>query len=117
MYPTDSSKLKKLYVPNNGFMISQSGPDKAKLFDQVQGKTLTGNFTDNTITDMVVRPQAETIYYTTDDNGAYIGVNEVNGERMRILFADQKINKIIYEQDVKQKMTPLNKADLPNIKR
>jgi lipopolysaccharide export system protein LptA len=112
----DSSKLKKLYVPNNGFMISQSGPEKAKLFDQVQGKTLTGNFTDNAITDMLVRPQAETIYYTTDDYGAYIGVTEVNGESMRILFADQKIDKILYLQDVKQKMTPLNQADLPNMK-
>ena len=112
----DSSKLKKLYVPNNGFMISQSGPEKAKLFDQVQGKTLTGNFTDNTITDMVVRPNAETIYYTTDDGGAYIGVNEVTGARMKILFNDQKIDKILYEQDVKQTMTPLDQADLPNMK-
>ncbi len=112
----DSGRLKKLYVPNNAFMVSQSGPAKAGLFDQVQGKTLTGNFTDNALTDMLVRPNAQTIYYTTDDNGAYIGVNEVSGERMKIYFADQKIDRIIYEQDVKQKMTPLDQADLPNMK-
>ena len=28
----DSNKVKKMYVPYNGFMVSQSGPDKAKLF-------------------------------------------------------------------------------------
>jgi len=62
---------------------------------------------------MLVRPDAQTIYYTTDDYGAYLGVNEVNGERMIIYFDDQKIDRIIYEQDVKQKMTPLDQADLP----
>ncbi len=112
----DSSELRKIYVPNNAFMISQSGPPRAELWDQVQGKTLTGNLKNNTITDMLVRPDAQAIYYAKDDNGAYIGVNEASSERMRILFRDQGIYKIIFEQDVKQKMTPLNQADLPNMK-
>lgn len=97
-------------------MISQSGPPRAELWDQVQGKTLTGNLKDNSITDMLVRPDAQAIYYAKDESEAYIGVNEASSERMRILFRDQGIYKIIFEQDVKQKMTPLNQADLPNMK-
>lgn len=113
---TDSSKLKKLYVPDKAFVVSQSGPDKAKLYDQVQGKTLTGFFEDNAIREVIVKPNAEAIQYSKDDNDAYIGVNQASSVRMRVLFRDQQIEYIFFEQDVKQKMTPLDKADLPNMK-
>jgi lipopolysaccharide export system protein LptA len=113
---TDSGKLQKIYVPNNATVVSQSGPEKAQIWDQVQGKTLTGNFVNNSITDMLVKPNAEAIYYAKDEAEAYIGVNEATSDRMKIFFKEQQINTIIFEQDVKQKMTPLDKADLPAMK-
>ncbi|MBS1690360.1 MAG: hypothetical protein JSS96_16640, partial [Bacteroidetes bacterium] len=111
----DSGKLKNIYVPNNALVISQSGPAKAKMFDQIQGKTLTGHFENNEITDMLVKPNAEAIYYSKDDKGAYLGVNEAQSERLRILFDSQRISRILFEQDVHQKLTPLEQADIPNL--
>ena len=105
-----------MYVPNNSFVASQSGPEKAQLWDQVQGKSLTAFFKGNTINKMIVNPEAQSIYYSKDDGGAYLGVNEASSELMRIYFGDQKIKKIKFEKDVKQTMTPLDKADLPNTK-
>jgi lipopolysaccharide export system protein LptA len=116
LYVDSSNKLRKIYVPNNAFMVSQSGPPKAKLFDQVQGKTLTGFFVNNAINNMIVRPNSEVIYYSMDDSGAYIGVNEVTSEITKIYFKDQAIDRIYFEQDVKHKMTPLDKANLPGMK-
>lgn len=112
----DSGKLRKLYVPNNGFIVSQSGPDKAQMYDQVQGKTITGYFVNNNIDHMVVKPAAETIYYSKDDNNAYLGVMEAQSERMRILFKDQEINKIVMEQNTKQKLTPMQDANIPGLR-
>jgi lipopolysaccharide export system protein LptA len=112
----DSSKVKRVYVPNNALVVSQSGPPKARLFDQIQGKTLTAHFKDNAIDNMVVRPNAEAIYYAKDEHEAYIGVNEASSERMRIFFKDEALNTILFEKDVKQKLTPLDKADLPGMK-
>ena len=112
----DSNKLRKMYVPNNAFLVSRSGPEQAHLFDQVQGKTLTGYFKNNTITDMTVYPNAECIYYATDKTKAYIGVDEATSTRMRIFFADQNITFIKFTQDAKHTITPLEKADLPNMK-
>lgn len=109
----DSSKIRKIFVPNNAFMVSQSGPEKAKLFDQVQGKTMTGYFKEGQMDYMLVKPDAQTIYFSKDDNGAYLGVNEVTATRMKIYFKEEGLHKITYEQDVKTKMTPLDKADLP----
>ena len=112
----DSSKIKKIYIPNNALVVSQSGPPKAKLYDQIQGKTLTGHFKNNAIDNMVVRPNAEAIYYAKDEQDAYIGVNEASGDRMRVFFKDEDLDRILFEKDVKQKLTPLEKADLPAMK-
>jgi lipopolysaccharide export system protein LptA len=107
---SDSNKIKWMYVPNNAYMVSLAGPDSAELYDQIQGKTLLANFNDSAITEMIVQPSAESIYYSKDDAGAYIGVDQAKGERMFIFFGDQKIKRIKYEQDVTQTMTPLDKV-------
>lgn len=112
----DSGKLNKMYVPNNALVVSQSGPPKAGLFDQVQGKTLTGYFIENAIRETWVMPDAETIYYSKDERDAYLGVNKASSVRMYVLFKNQKIDNIRFYEDVKQEMTPLDKADLPAMK-
>ncbi len=112
----DSSELRSMYVPNNAFVVSQTGPAKAELFDQVQGRTLTAYFVNNEITHMNVFPNAETIYYPKDESGAYIGVDQSKSVRMRVYFKNQEILKIKQEQDVETKMIPLDQADLPNMR-
>jgi lipopolysaccharide export system protein LptA len=109
---TDSSRLKKMYIPNNALVVSQSGPDKALMFDQIQGKTLTGFFENNQIRRMVVWPNAESIYYAQDDSGAYLGLTEVQSERINVFFKDEAMDKILFEQDVKPKMTPMNQVNI-----
>lgn len=110
----DSNRIKSIYVPNNAFIVSLAGPADAELYDQVQGRTLRGAFKNNAITDLNVYPNAEVIYYSKDDHGAYIGVLQAKGDRMRVSFADQSINKIHFDKNVHQTLTPLEKADIPN---
>jgi lipopolysaccharide export system protein LptA len=109
----DSSRVRRLYVPANALVVSRSGPPKAQLYDQVQGKTLTAFFRNNKVDHMVVFPAAESIYFPTDEHGAYLGVNQAESERMKVFFKEDKISRIIFEQEVKQKMSPLNKVSLP----
>lgn len=113
---TDSDKIKKIYVPENAFVASQSGPDKAELFDQIQGKTLTGFFVDNALSEVLVKPNAEAIHFAKDESDAYLGVNQASSARMRALFKDQDIEFIIFEQEFKHKLTPLTQADLPSLR-
>ncbi len=114
MMTLDSNKINSIYVPNNAFVVSLSGPEQSNMYDQVQGKTLKGLFKNNEITDLNVFPNSEAIYYAKDDSGAYIGVSQAKSERMRIFFNDQKITRILFTRDVHQTLTPLQKADLPN---
>lgn len=112
----DSITLRKMYVPNNAFIVSQSGPEKAHLWDQIQGKTLTAYFDSNTIKQMIVKPDAECIYYSKDDKGAYLGVSQTTSVKMFIWFENQKIKNIKFTPDVHMTLTPLEQADLPNTK-
>lgn len=111
----DNSKLKKLFIPNNALIVSQSGPEKAQMYDQVQGKTLTGYFVNNNIEQMVVWPNAESIHYAKDDDQAYIGVSQASSDRMKVFFAGNELSKIVLEQEVKQTMTPMQQANIPSL--
>lgn len=108
----DSGKLKKIFVPNNALLVSRSGPPKAQMFDQVQGKTLTAHFANNEISDMVVFPNAESILFSKDEKNAYLGVNQAQSERMRVFFKNQKVNRVVLEQEPHQTMTPLNQINI-----
>jgi len=112
----DSGKIKKVFIPDQGLMVSRTGPEKAQLYNQVQGKSITGNLKNNTLTDALVKPNAESIFFPTDNSGAYIGANAAQSERMRAFFEDGKISKILLEQQVKQTLTPLDQADIPGLR-
>lgn len=112
----DSGKVDKIYIPNNSFVISQSGPEKAGLFDQVQGKMLTAKFVNDAMHDILVKPDAMVIQYSKDEGGAYLGVNEVTGDALKILFKDDEIENVIFVRNVKQKLTPMEQANLPEMK-
>lgn len=112
----ENNKLTKLWIPNNAFSVSRSGPDKAEIYDQIQGKTITGFFKDDALREIVVYPNAEAIYFATDDAGAYIGVNKSNSDRLKAFFDSSKIEKIILEQEVKQIMTPLSQINVKEMR-
>ncbi len=112
----DSATLRKMYVPNNAFVASQSGPEKAHLWDQVKGKTLTAFFDSGAVKQIIVKPDAQCIYYVKDEKGAYMDVDQGNSMRMFIYFADQKMKNIKFDKEPKHVLTPLEKADLPNMK-
>ena len=109
----DTSGIRSMYIPAAGFMTSRSGPEMANLFDQIQGETITAFFNNNAIEKMLVHPDAETMYFSKDDGGAYMGLSQASGQVMRIFFGDQSINTIKFDRDVHQKMTPMEQANLP----
>ncbi|PZF73299.1 OstA-like protein [Taibaiella soli] len=108
----ENNKVKKVYIPNNALLIQQSGPAKAQMFDQVQGKTLSVFFANDKIDHAVVFPNAECIYFSKDEVGAYLGVVQGQSERMRITFKNEEVNHVYFEQDPKHTMSPLTKVNI-----
>ena len=108
----DSGKIKRLFIPANAFVASRTGPPAAALFDQVQGKTLTGTFTNGTLKKIIVWPEAESIYYPKDDSERFLGVNQTSSERMTLFLGSKSLESIFLEQEVDQTMQPLGEVNL-----
>jgi lipopolysaccharide export system protein LptA len=113
---SDSSSLKKMYVPKRAFVVSQSGPDKAEMYDQVQGETITANFVKGEMHDMLATPDAQSIYYSKDDDGAYLGVVEAKSDTMKVFFKNGEVDKILLINKPHQVFTPLEKANIPGLR-
>jgi lipopolysaccharide export system protein LptA len=111
-----NNKLDKLFIPKNAISVSRSGPEKANMYDQIQGKTMTGFFDSNVLKEIIVFPNAEAIYYATDEDGAYIGVNQASSDKMKVFFDSNKIEKIVFEQEIKQTMTPMKQAKIDELR-
>ncbi len=107
--------LDHMYIPNNALIVSQAGPAPAKLYDQIQGSVLKGNFVNNALKDVWIYPNTTCIYYPKDDSGAFVGVNQLSAERMHIYFSNQSISKIVFQEDVKQTISPLQEIDLKDL--
>lgn len=103
----DSSKLKEIYVPRNAIMVSRSGPEQAEMFDQIQGNTIKGFLRNNKMDSLIAWPNASTIYFITQDDGAYVGSSEAQSEKIEVLFENDKIKRIYYRIDVTQTTTPM----------
>lgn len=113
---TDSTNLRKMYVPKKALVVSVSGPEKAQMYDQVQGETLTAHFKKNAIENMLVTPDAQSIYYSKDDDGAYLGVSEAKADSMRVYFKDEEVDKLLLIKSPHQTMTPMEKANIPTLR-
>ena len=74
---------------------------------------MTGYFENNAIKEMVVMPNAEAIYYSKDDAGAYLGVVQAQSERMRVYFENEQVSRILLEQEPRQTMTPMQQVNIP----
>lgn len=103
----DSSKLYEVYVPKNAILIQQNGPDQAGMFDQVQGNKLHAFFINNELDSAIAFPNAATIYFSVDDDSAYIGASQATAERLHMHFKERKVNRIAYFKDFDQTMTPM----------
>lgn len=87
------NKLQKLYINNNGFIVSLSDSTPPR-FDQIKGRNLVGHFKKGKLSVMDVLGNGQTIYYAKEDDGKYTGVNKAICSDIQIRFKDGKIDKI-----------------------
>ncbi len=117
----DSNNVKEVYVPKNGNMTSRSGPEKAEMFDQIQGNKMWAFFTNNKVDSVIAEPNAATIYYATDEQDAYIGASEVTSDKVGVYFdadstGEQRVKQIVYTKGVQPKMTPMQDVNPKNLR-
>ncbi len=102
---TQNQKPKRLYVFFNSMIIHQSADD---LYDQMNGRTINGYFTDGNIDYVRVKGSpAESIFYPQDDDSAYTGMNRSTGDVIDIYFINKELNKVKFVNNVDGVMYPI----------
>lgn len=107
----DSNKIHEVYVPKNAIMIQQNGKEAYGMFDQIQANRLHAFFVNNELDSALAYPNAETIYFPTDEDSAYLGASKASSERLKMRFKERKIWQVHYLKDFKQVMTPMKDVD------
>lgn len=79
-------------------------------YDQIKGKAIIAQFDSSAIKDMWVLGNAESIYYTRDDESAFIGVNKTICSRMYFTFIHNEIHLLKYYGENSSQMVPMNEA-------
>lgn len=99
------NKLKTLQVLQNAFVVNVNA-DSAK-FNQVKGKIITGFFTNGELSNLFVDGNAESVYYNRDKDSVYVEMNQTISSRIKVLFKNKEVSKILAIRDPEGVRTPI----------
>jgi hypothetical protein len=77
-------------------------------YDQIKGKSIVAHFDSSAIREMFVSGNAESIYYTRDEESAFIGVNQTICSKMYFTFLDGQIHILKYYGDNSSSLMPMS---------
>lgn len=103
-----TEKLDSLKVYNNSFMIQK---DSIEGFNQIKGKKLFGLFENNELTEAHFIKNAETIYYSRNEENELIGIDKTLSSTIKIEFKDKEITDMYYYKNVSGNTYP--ETELP----
>ncbi len=101
----NNKKAEQLRVLNNALAISPI--DSTDYFNQLKGNSMVVDFIDGKIHQMQTKGNAENIYFATDNEQKFIGVNHSNAQIITIDFNNDEPVKIVFINQLTGKMTPL----------
>jgi lipopolysaccharide export system protein LptA len=95
-----NKNIDRLFMVGNSFVASE---DSLKNFNQIKGRNMTTTFTGNTINNVLVEGNAESVYYVLEEQEfdldsvqakltITMGMNKMICSKMRIIFKDGKVN-------------------------
>jgi lipopolysaccharide export system protein LptA len=103
-----SGKISAMNVYSGATILSS---DDLIFFNQIRGKYLKALFSDGKISRMDVDGSAQIVYYLTDKEKAYTGINTTEASRMTFLLEDNKVTEIKNYIEPKSKVIPMKDAD------
>ncbi len=89
-----NKKPERLYVFENSMAINKV--DSSEFFNQLRGTTINALFEDGKINSMRAKGNAENVYYATDEDKQFIGVNKSSADIIDVFFEDSKPQKVVF---------------------
>lgn len=100
-------------LDNNAIIINS----KDEIFyNQIKGRNIKALFNEGQLSRMHVVGNAESLYFATDDEDAYIGVNKTICAKMLVYFGHNEVEGIKFYQSPESVMTPMQQASDSELK-
>ncbi len=100
-----NKKLRTLQVLQNAFLVNVNA-DSAK-FNQIKGRLITAFFEKGQLQNMFVDGNAESIYFNQNEKKIYTDMNQTVSSRIKILFKDKEIARIVTIKEPEGVRTPV----------
>lgn len=110
----NNKKAEQLRILNNAMAISPV--DSTDYFNQLKGNSMVVDFLDEKMHQMQTKGSAENIYFATDYDEKFIGVNRSNAQIITIDFENDAPVKIVFINQLTGKMTPLFELPISELK-
>ena len=110
----NNKKAEQLRILNNAMAISPV--DSTDYFNQLKGNSMIIDFLDGKMHQMQTKGSAENIYFATDYDEKFIGVNHSNAQIITIDFDNDEPVKIVFINQLNGKMTPLFEVPTSELK-
>lgn len=108
-----SKKVDRLFVRSEATILSS---DDFIFFNQIKGRFLEAFFDDSKIYRIDVDGNARIVYYMTDNEKAYTGVNTTEASTMSFFLKDNKITDIRNYKEPKSVVLPMRKTNHEELK-
>jgi lipopolysaccharide assembly outer membrane protein LptD (OstA) len=102
-----NNKVRKTELRSNSFIVNDTG--YPKMYNQIKGKDIDAYFKDNEIENALVMGNAESIYYAENEEKKFIGLNRAEGAKIKILFENKEIQRIVFYNKPKGVFYPMEK--------
>jgi lipopolysaccharide export system protein LptA len=109
-----NKKPERLYVFENSMAINKV--DSAEYFNQLRGTTINALFTDGKISSMRAKGNAENVYYATDEDKSFIGVNKSTADIIDVFFEDSKPQKVVFLRNLDGTTYPMRSTNHDELK-
>lgn len=100
--------IKDIILNRKAMIVSE---EFGTYYDQIKGKKIVADFDSSAIKQMWVTGNAESIYYTKDNQNAFIGVNQTICSKMFFEFTEGQIHLLKYYGDNSSTMLPMSAAN------
>jgi lipopolysaccharide assembly outer membrane protein LptD (OstA) len=105
---TQQKKPSRFSVFENALAINKVNN---QFFNQVKGNTINGYFIKGNIDNLKAKGNAESIYYASDEDGGFIGVNRSTSDVIDMYFKERKLQKVVSRNNLKGTITPIRQAN------
>lgn len=109
-----AKKPERLFVFENAMAINRV--DSSIYFNQLKGTTINAQFTDGKINLMRAKGNAANIYYATDEQKKFIGVNKSNSDIIDVFFEDSKPQRVVFLRNLEGTTFPMRQVNHEELK-